>query len=35
MTGKEACKDEQNFAAWSEAVKKQMLAALQKRQKPD
>jgi len=33
LTGKAAFKDEQMFAAWSEAVKQQMLAALQKRQK--
>jgi hypothetical protein len=33
LTGKDAFKDDQIFAAWSEAVKQQMLAALQKRQK--
>jgi hypothetical protein len=35
LTGKEAVKNEQTFAAWSEAVKQQMLAALQKRQRLD
>jgi len=34
-TAQNAIRDDRAFAAWSEAVKQQMLAALQKRQKDD